>query len=75
MAHSYEIETASATPIGTVNYYTDVSGPYASCEIAVAAAVAINGTSSGCRYTFKPCCDVVGSPSYVAPFSTQGACI
>jgi len=56
-----------------VNYYTDVSDPYASCEIAVAAAVTIIGTSSGCRYTFKPCCDVVGSPSYVAPFSTQGA--
>ena len=55
-----------------MNYYTEVSGPYASCEIAVAAAVAINGNSSGCRYTFKPCCDVVGSPSYVAPFSTQG---
>ena len=47
-------------------------GPYASCEAAVSAAVTANGTTSGCRYTFKPCCDVVGSASYVAPFSTQG---
>ena len=47
-------------------------GPYASCEAAVSAAVTANGTTSGCRYTFKPCCDVVGSPLYVAPFSTQG---
>ena len=53
-------------------YYTDVLGPYTSCGNAVAAAVSINGTTSGCRYTFKPCCDVVGSVSYVAPFSTQG---
>ena len=70
--HAYEIETTSLTPIGTVDFYTDVQGPYSTCENAVAAAVAINGTTSGCRYTFKPCCDVVGSVSYVAPFSTQG---
>jgi hypothetical protein len=69
--HSYEIESVSVTPIGTVDYYTSVLGPYASCEAAVSAAVAINGTTSGCRYTFSGCCPDE-SLSYIEPFSIQG---
>jgi len=69
--HSYEIQSVSATPIGTVDFYTDVLGPYASCEAAVSAAVAINGNTSGCRYTFSGCCPD-DSLTYIEPFSIQG---
>jgi len=69
--HSYEIQSVSVTPIGTVDYYTSVLGPYASCEAAVSAAVAINGTTSGCRYTFSGCCPNE-SVTYNEPFSIQG---
>jgi hypothetical protein len=50
-----------------VDYYTDVSGSYASCEAAVTA----NGTTSGCRYTFSGCCPN-DSVTYTEPFSIQG---
>lgn len=70
--HSYEIQSVSASPLGTVEYYTDVLGPYASCEAAVNAAVTTNGTTSGCRYTFSGCCPN-DSVSYNEPFSIQGA--
>ena len=69
--HSYEIQSVSASPLGTVEYYTDVLGPYASCEAAVNAAVTTNGTTSGCRYTFSGCCPN-DSVTYIEPFSIQG---
>ena len=68
--HSYEVQTVGAAG-STQDVYTDVEGPYATCEAAVNAAVNLNGTTSGCRYTFSGCC-TEDSLTYIEPFSIQG---
>ena len=51
-----------------------VDNNYTSCEQAVAAAVALSGTTSGCRYTFRPCCGT-DTLNHYDEFSTQGVAI
>jgi hypothetical protein len=68
--HAYTLTSTGAAG-STVDIYTNVQGPYSTCENAVSAAVSAHGTSSGCRYTFSGCCPNE-SVTYIEPFSIQG---
>jgi hypothetical protein len=68
--HAYTLGLIQS-PQGNETIITDVSSTsYNSCEDAVSAAVSLYGNTSGCRYTFRPCCDSM-IESY-DDFSTQG---